>query len=1143
MKLLRRTILRWKYKIIFYTAIFLFCNANTPNFAQPIKDSQETKKIYFNVFSSPSKRDITYIKMFSRNKGIAIGTYVMEFNGKAWNLVQKKSELNSIRGAFAKDENNIYLTKRIYPMNSSELLFFDGSIWRKIYNPFSNEIFCIHVTNKNNIWLGGDREISFRKNFKWTNLPYPQNFISIVQIFGNDEFQVWARTNDNNLFFFNNSEWTQHFQNKSVVSVDFENVNHGFALVDKEMFEFTKGNWKAHSTDESLKHVRKIYFQKPNSIWGLGDKGFVILYDGMKWLKLDFPIKENLKSISFISDDEGWISGDNGTLVHFSSKVIPQSEQIKLGFKAVIPFPYAKNLDDEYGVAIDDINGDGLKDIYSVCLYNPNRLYINNSDKVSVANALFMDEAAKRNANGVSESEIINYIPKLHLGVGLADIENDGDPDIYICSLNEPNKLLINDGNGFFRDVSIQSNRAADISERTNCAIFGDVNNDGSLDLFITNEYSTNRLFINDGNGYFKEVTKDAGLTSVGGSMGASFTDIDGDGLLDLFVANWARTNNLYKNISKKNGEVRFVDITDKAGVGGKPYTKSNGVCFADYNNDGLLDLFVTNRGASNRLYQNNGNDIFEDVTEQVIGRDSMLSYGASFADFDNDGFLDLYIANVGENVLYKNLNGKKFVDVTIKFGAELSGYCTGTATGDIDNDGDVDLYCANYTSGSSALFVNTIDDKNFITIDVNGTISNRDAIGTKVRLYSAGHAEDENYLLGFREINGGNSYASKSSTQVHFGVNANQAYDIVILFPVSGIKKVLTGIKSGFQINVFEEDGFSRTATYFKKSIWRLIENRETQIEFIKFFVVVIIITLSINRGKKKYNWKIGFSVISHGIVAAAYITLILLLLYREFSLSTILPLLFVVTYVFLLHLIFERVVFAKRIREEKQKTRDNLARDLHDDLASTLSSGLIYADALARSMKGEKQNEQDLADKVKSLLNQATESITDLVWTASPSHDKFKDLISRLRLLITDACKVNKILCEIKIDPLESDFSISEEVRKNIYLIFKEAMNNVIRHANAKEAIFTVQHHKDGFEMSLQDNGRGFQMEKFQLDKESISDVENIGSLHGNGILNMLKRAQELKAKLEIDSVKDKGTTILLKYNLSATSRLLRN
>lgn len=577
------------------------------------------------------------------------------------------------------------------------------------------------------------------------------------------------------------------------------------------------------------------------------------------------------------------------------------------------------------------------------------------------------------------------------------------------------------------------------------------------------------------------------------------------------------------------------MDITDKAGVGGKPYEKSNGVCFSDYNNDGLLDLFVTNRGASNRLYQNIGDDTFEDVTEQVIGLDSMLSYGASFADFDNDGFLDLYVANVGENVLYKNLIGEKFVDVTIKYGAELSGYGTGTATGDIDNDGNVDLFCAIYSEGSSALFVNTIDDNNFITIDVNGTISNRDAIGTKVWLYSTGYAEEKNHLLGFREISGGNSYASKSSTQIHFGADTNRTYDIVMFFPASGIKKVLTNVKAGSQIIVFEEEGYNKTATYFRKSLLRFIGNRENQFEFIKFSIVLLLLISSIIRGKKKYDWTIGFSLISHAIAVFTYITLIFLLLYREFTLSTVLPLSFVVIYLFLVHLIFERVVFAKRIREEKHKARDKMARDLHDDLASTLSSSLVYADALARSMESEKHKEKDLANKVKLLLNDATQSITDLVWSVSPRNDSLKDLIARLRLFITDTCKMNNIFYEIKIDPRQGDFSVSEEVRKNIYLIFKEAMNNIIQYADAKTVLFSVKHQKDDFEISIQDDGRGFNTEKIQMDVKNIKNEENLGSLHGNGILNMLKRARELNAKLEIDSSKDNGTKILLKINMT--------
>lgn len=426
--------------------------------------------------------------MFSKNKGIAIGTYVMEFDGKAWKLIPKKSDLENVFGVFAKDENHIYLTKRIDALYSSELLFFDGRRWNKIYDPFSNAIFSIHVTSKNNIWLGGDREISFRKNNKWTNIPYPPGLFPTTQIYGGDETQVWVRY-DNKLFFYDKNKWIRELKDENVVSFDFENANRGYTLVDNKILELSDGKWNVYSTDEALKYIQKIYYQKPNKIWGLGKKGFLVLFDGIRWHQLDFPVKESLTSISFLSDNEGWIGGDKGTLVRFSSKMTNTEKMQRVGFEATRPFPYGKNIDDEYGVAIDDINGDGFRDIYSVCLYDPNRLYINyiEANKTKGGDIPFKDEAAKRNASGVSEF-VDYFIPKLHLGVGLADIENDGDLDIYICSLNETNKLLINDGGGFFRDISSQSGRTTDQKERTNSAIFGDVNNDGSLDLFITNE-------------------------------------------------------------------------------------------------------------------------------------------------------------------------------------------------------------------------------------------------------------------------------------------------------------------------------------------------------------------------------------------------------------------------------------------------------------------------------------------------------------------------------------------------------------------------------------------------------------------------------------------------------------------------------
>ena len=191
-----------------------------------------------------------------------------------------------------------------------------------------------------------------------------------------------------------------------------------------------------------------------------------------------------------------------------------------LSFISILPVTYARNLDDQYGVAIEDLNNDGFKDIYIVCIFNPNNLYINNLSDSSIniapnLNLSFSEESVRRNTTGVVSREKNNTYSKLQLGAGIADVDNDGDEDIYICSLMDKNKLLLNNGSGYFRDVSDQSNRGVgEKGDRTNGAAFADIDNDGDLDIFITNEYTTNRLYENNGNGYFTEITKKAGLTA-----------------------------------------------------------------------------------------------------------------------------------------------------------------------------------------------------------------------------------------------------------------------------------------------------------------------------------------------------------------------------------------------------------------------------------------------------------------------------------------------------------------------------------------------------------------------------------------------------------------------------------------------------
>lgn len=215
------------------------------------------------------------------------------------------------------------------------------------------------------------------------------------------------------------------------------------------------------------------------------------------------------------------------------------------------------------------------------------------------------------------------------------------------------------------------------------------------------------------------------------------------------------------------------------------------------------------------------------------------------------------------------------------------------------------------------------------------------------------------------------------------------------------------------------------------------------------------------------------------------------------------------------------EEIILVRKVKVEKQETRDRIARDLHDDIASTISSGLIYADALNRMINDDQSKQKTLSHNITSLLSEASESITDLVWSVSPSHDSLQDLIARLRYFISDICQNNNVISNISITTRPDDLTLDENVRKNIFLIFKEALQNSIKHSFATEISFSVIQDEEKMEWTLFDNGKGF---------DNVPKVGTINHGHGNGLTNMKKRAEEIDAGFEIHSVSGSGTEIKL-------------
>ena len=1090
------------------------------------------QELFWKQVESPVKIDFSAVNLFSQGDGLISGNYLLDIQENRLKIFNPQPPSLSIDIAFALSKKEIWTAKTI-SSNESIFYFFDGTKWTEIKSPLSNGIFSIYFKDKNTGWVGGDRELAFYNGKMWRKLPFPNVNGNVNKLYGTSENDLWMHSGQGELFHYTNAKCELVLDGVQLFTVSKNGIK--YALTNKGLFKISNSKPVFVIAFPSYVKLSCLFVLNENCIWGAGARGNVYRFRDNRWAVLKLNTEQGLSDVNVLSENEIWVCGENGTVFHLTEPSFEETKKIAGGFKKRKITSISTELNSEYGVAIGDLNNDGLKDIFTACLFHPCRYYenVSTSDNNKINYIFFQEKAAERNVTGYNSDESSPGNP-IFLGVGLADLSNSGSQDVYVCNLVGKNRLYINNGKGFFDDVSSEKNRGIGESERTNAVIYGDVDNDGDLDMFITNEESTNRLFLNDGTGHFNEVTKEAGLETKGGGTAASFGDLDGDGRVDLVVTNWNAPNKIYKNITQ-NGLVKFIDVSNLSSIADEKNDKNNAVVFGDINNDGLLDIFIAKRKSPNKLYINSGNFRFNDCSEQMLGRDTLLSYGAVFADFDNDGFLDLYVSNVGTNKLYKNIEGRKFVDVTNEYNAAIRGYGTGSAVGDIDNDGDIDIYTSVYINGESSLLINNINNKNFFTINVQGTISNRDAVGAKVWLYEAGHINDKNFLRGYREICAGSGYCSQSSKEIHFGADYSKLYDIVIYFPKSGIKKILYNQKPGRHLSVAEEEGFAAFATLSLKSVARFIKTPANHMAGVQYLAFVIICLFSIRIGRKRYNWKKYSLVFVHVSFFIAFTLFLIFFSKSGFFLSTVFPLLLIGVLFILVHLIYDSIIIKRIAKKEREVIRDRIARDLHDDLASTLSSAQIYTDILKYNNKS--SDHPDLVDKIAGLLRDSSDAVTDIIWNIAPVHDNVEHLIFKLKTLAIENCRVNSIKLTIKDEVDDNELLVPDEKRRNIYLIFKEILNNMIKHSGTQTAGLDLIVKDGNIYFKLKDSGKGILNLSGTFNK--YDDVKNaFGQEHksfGHGLKNIFTRAEEIKGSLSITSKPENGSCFVFSVKIT--------
>lgn len=387
-----------------------------------------------------------------------------------------------------------------------------------------------------------------------------------------------------------------------------------------------------------------------------------------------------------------------------------------------------------------------------------------------------------------------------------ADIDNDGDLEVYLCQGEESALLRRTTGSAY---ENITNGEPLEMTNRlVRSAAFGDYDGDGLVDLYISchqggGANDDNRLLRNLGGGAFEDVTPTL-MADIGVGRGVTWVDYNNDGHLDLYLVNGnpgvdgapahSVTNRLFRN----NGDGTFSDVTTAP----LDDPQNGRACaWGDYDNDGDFDLYIANLkvdgvGGSNRLLRNDGGGVFTDVTTASLGTD-LQTRDAAFIDYDNDGDLDLFIVNAfAPNLLFRNDNGN-FVQVNA--GALALGFEDGRAAawGDYDLDGSLDAYIT--TFDRNYLIRNDHgSSNNWIQIRLEGTTSNRSAIGAQIRVTTG-------ELTQLRQIESGSGYMTMHQLPAHFGLGDAELIDQIEIRWPSGIVQTLSDIAVDQVLDVTE--------------------------------------------------------------------------------------------------------------------------------------------------------------------------------------------------------------------------------------------------------------------------------------------------------------------------------------------------